>query len=80
MKKLLIIAPFGNKSAPRQEIIIKNKFIADGYEVQSLTGKDSGFKRLFDIIINGVRLIKENDVIKHFPLQYDDKLTNYETK
>ena len=24
--------------------------------------------------------IKENDMIKYFPLQYDDKLTNYEIK
>ena len=63
LKRLLIIAPFGNKSAPRQEIIIKNHFIAHGYKVQSLTDKDSGFKRLFDIIINGLFLIKKNDVI-----------------
>ena len=37
-------------------------------------------KNLNEIKIICICSIKENDVIKHFPLQYDDKLTNYKTK
>ena len=37
-------------------------------------------KNLNEIKIICICSIKENDVIKYFPLQYDDKLTNYETK
>ncbi len=39
------------------------------------------FKKNFnEIKIICICSIKENDVIKYFPLQYDDKLTNYETR
>jgi len=37
-------------------------------------------KNLNTIKIICICSIKENDVIKYFPLQYDDKLTNYEIK
>ncbi len=37
-------------------------------------------KNLNKIKIICICSIKENDMIKYFPLQYDDKLTNYETK
>ncbi len=37
-------------------------------------------KNLNEIKIICVCSIKENDMIKYYPLQYDDKLSNYETK